>query len=126
LHVCGHVQGCNCQIWVEEQSNGTYKWHGDTSQVQVQLGFTQKKIYGTITYAQGIVCGNKYPNTLQQFMETQLRNDGISDTVAFQQDRAPAYSVNAVQQNLYNTFRNRWTGTASSRLWQYPHLILCV
>ena len=67
--------------------------------------------------AQGTVCGNKYPDTLQQFMETQLRNDGISDTAAFQQDRAPAHSVNAVQENLYNTFHDRWRGTASSRLW---------
>jgi len=50
-------------------------------------------------------------------METQLRHDGISDTVAFQQDGAPAHSVNAVQANLYNTFHDRWRGTASSRLW---------
>lgn len=51
-------------------------------------------------FAHSTVSGNKYPDTLQQFMETQLRNDGISDTVAFQQDRAPAHSVNAVQENL--------------------------
>jgi len=68
-------------------------------------------------FAHGTVSGNKYPDMLQQFMETQLRNDGISDTVAFQQDRAPAHSVNAVQENLYNTFHDRWRGTASSRLW---------
>lgn len=67
-------------------------------------------------FAQGTVCGNKYLDMLQQFTEIQLRNDGISDTVAFQQDRAPAHSVNAVQENLYNTFHDIWRGTASSRL----------
>jgi hypothetical protein len=67
-------------------------------------------------FAQGTVCGNKYLDTLQQFMETQLRNDGISDTVAFQKDRAPVHSVNAVQEKLYNSFCDRWRGTASSRL----------
>jgi hypothetical protein len=37
-------------------------------------------------------------DTLQQFLETQLRKDGISDTVALQQDKAPAHSMNAVQE----------------------------
>ena len=77
-------------------------------------------------FTQGTVSGNKYPDTLQQFMETQLRNDGISDTVAFQQDRAPAHSVNAVQENLYNTFHDRWRGTASSGLWAiFPPDFMC-
>jgi hypothetical protein len=84
-------------------------------------------------FAQGTVCGNKYPDMLQQFMETQIRNDGISDNVAFQQDRAPAHSVNAVQENLYNTFHDRLRGTASSRLWamcspdfMYVHFFFCL
>jgi len=130
LHVSGQIHRRNRQLWVEEQSNGTYDQHRDTSQVQVQLSITQTKIYGTIMFAQGTVCGKKYPDMLQQFTETQLRNDGISDTVAFQQDRAPVHSVNAVQENLYNSFRDRWRGTAS-RLWakcspdfMHVHLIL--
>jgi hypothetical protein len=49
----------------------------------------QTKIYGPITFAESTVCGNNYLDKLQQFLQTQLRNDGVFDTVAFQQDRAP-------------------------------------
>jgi hypothetical protein len=46
------------QIKAEEQSHETYKYHWDISQVQVQRGFTETKIYGTIKFVEGTVCGN--------------------------------------------------------------------
>jgi hypothetical protein len=64
---------------------------------------------------------------LQQFLETQLRNGGTSDTVVLQQDMATAHSMNAVQEKLNHSLHERWRCTASSRLWAIcsPDLI-CV
>jgi hypothetical protein len=48
-----------------------------------------------------------YLDTLQQFLETQLHNDKISDTVALQQDKATAHSMNAMQEKLNNSLHER-------------------
>jgi hypothetical protein len=41
------------------------------------------KIYTPFMSAEGTVFGSNYLNMLQQFLEPQLRNDGIIDTVVF-------------------------------------------
>ena len=54
---------------------------------------------------------------LEQFVEPQLRQDGILGTVVYQQDGAPPHFALPVREYLNRTFPNRWIGRRSPRLW---------
>ena len=50
-------------------------------------------------------------------MEPQLQDDGILDTVVFQQDGAPPQFSHIVRDYLNRTFPERWIGRRSPWLW---------
>ena len=48
-------------------------------------------VYGPYMFAEPTVTGITYLYLLQQFLETQLIQDGILDSVVYQQDGAPPH-----------------------------------
>ena len=61
--------------------------------------------------------GITYLDLLQQFLEPQLIQDGILDSVVYQQDGAPPHFALMVWNYLTDTFPGEWIGRASLRLW---------
>ncbi|PSN54046.1 hypothetical protein C0J52_14568 [Blattella germanica] len=95
FHTCGKVNKHNCRIWGNEPPHTTHEWQRDTPKVNVWLGFTKSTVYGP-------------------FM---LEQDGILDSVVFQQDGAPPHFALAVRAYLNQRFPNRWIGRGSPQTW---------
>ena len=68
-------------------------------------------------FSESTVTGITYLDLLQQFLEPQLIQDGILDTVVYQQDGAPLHFALIVRNCLNDTFPGRWIGRASLRFW---------
>ena len=68
-------------------------------------------------FAEGTITGNTYLDMLRDFLEPQLEQDGILDSVVFQQDGAPPHFALAVRAYLNQRFPNRWIGRGSPRTW---------
>ena len=68
-------------------------------------------------FAEPTVTGITYLDLLQQFLEPQLIQDGILDSVVYQQDGKPPHFALIVWNYLTDTFPGRWIGRASLRLW---------
>ena len=85
--------------------------------MNVWLGMTANKIYGPFTFAEPTVTGMTYLDMLEFFLAPQLVQDGIVETVIFQQDGAPPHFALTVQDFLNGIFPNRWIGRGSQRLW---------
>lgn len=117
FHTCGHVNRHNCRIWADEQPNAVQQWERDSPKVNVWMGITKSKLYGPFMFAERTVTGITYLDLLQQFLEPQVIQDGILDSVVFQQDGAPPHFATIVRDYLNDTFPERWIGRASPRLW---------
>lgn len=117
FHVCGLVNKHNCRVWASEQPNVTIEWERNTPCVNVWLGLTQNKCYGPFFFAEATVTGVTYLDMLQQFLQPQLEEDGITDTVVYQQDGAPPHFALIVRSYLDEMFPGRWIGRGSPRLW---------
>ena len=81
------------------------------------MGITKSKVYGPYMFAEPTVTGITYLHLLQQFLEPQLIQNGILDSVVYQQDGAPPHFASIVRNYLTDTFAGRWIGRASLRLW---------
>ena len=68
-------------------------------------------------FAKPRVTGITYLDLLQQFLEPQLVQDGILDSVVYQQDGASLHFSLIVRNYLIDTFPGRWFGRASLKLW---------
>ena len=117
FHTCGKVNKHNCRIWGNEPPHTTHEWQRDTPKVNVWLGFTKSTVYGPFMFAEGTITGNTYLDMLRDFLEPQLEQDGILDSVVFQQDGAPPHFALAVRAYLNQRFPNRWIGRGSPRTW---------
>ena len=80
------------------------------------MGITKSKVYGPYMFAEPTVTGITYLDLLQQFLEPQLIQDGILDSVVYQQDGASPHFALSVRNYLNDTFPGRWIGRASLRL----------
>ena len=47
---------------------------------------------------------------IEQYVVPQLQQDGILDTIIYQQDGAPSHSVIIVRGQLNHLFNDRWCG----------------
>ena len=117
FHTCGHVNRHNCRIWANEQPNSLQEWQRDTPKVNVWLGITKSKVYGPFFFAESTITGNVYLDMLEQFLEPQLVDDGIKNTIVFQQDGAPPIFARIVRDYLNQAFPERWIGRGSQRIW---------
>ncbi|PSN39977.1 hypothetical protein C0J52_20372 [Blattella germanica] len=115
--VCGHVNRHNCQISADEQPNALQEWEQNSPKVNVWMGITKSKVYGSYMFAERTVTGITYLDLVQQFLEPQLIQDGMLDSVVYQQYRAPPHFAIIVRDYLNETFPGRWIGRASPRLW---------
>ena len=86
FHTRGHVNRHNCQIWADEQ-----KWERVLPKVNVWMGITKSKVYGPHMFSEPTVTGVTYLDLLQQFLKTQSIQDGILNSVVYQQDGAPPH-----------------------------------
>ena len=68
-------------------------------------------------FAEPAVTGITYLDILQQFLESQFIQDGILDSVAYQQEGAPPHFALTIRNYLTDIFPGRWIGRASLRLW---------
>ena len=116
FHPCGHVNRHNCRIWADEQPNALYEWEQDSPKVNVWMGITKSKLYGPYMFSESTVADITYLDLLQQFLEPQLIQDGILDSVVYQQAAAPPHFALIVCNYLNDTFPGRWIGRASLRL----------
>ena len=107
----------NCRIWADEKPNALQEWERDSPKVNVWMGITKSKVYVPYMFAEPTVTGITYHDSLQQFLEPQLIQDGILDSVVYQQDGASPHFVLIVRNYLNGTFPRRWIGRASRRLW---------
>ena len=117
FHTCGHVNGHNCRIWADEQPNALQELERNSPKVNVWMGITKSKVYGPYMFSEPTITGITYLDLLQQFMEPQLKHDGILDSVVYQQDGAPPHFALIVRNYLTDIFPGRWIGCASLRLW---------
>lgn len=117
FHTCGMVNRHNCRVWADEQPNEIMEWERNTPKVNVWLGLTKSKVYGPFFFGERTVTGNSYIDMLQQFLQPQLQEDGILETVVFQQDGAPPHFALIVREYLDATFPRRWIGRGSNRIW---------
>ena len=74
FHICGMVNRQNCRIWGNDD---TFEWQRDTPKVNVWLGITKQTVYGPFMFVENTVTGGTYLKMLEQFLEPQLRQDGI-------------------------------------------------
>ena len=117
FHTCGHVNRHNCRIWADEQPNALREWERDSPKINVWMGITKSNVYRPYMFAEPTVTGFTYLDLLQQFLESQLIQDGILDSVVYQQDGAPPHFALIVRNYLNYTFPERWIGRVSLRLW---------
>ena len=68
-------------------------------------------------FVENTATGGMHLDMLEQFLEPQLRQDGILGTVVYQQDGAPPHFALPVREYLNRTFPNRWIGRGSHGLW---------
>ena len=122
FYTCGRVNRQNCRIWADEQPNALQEWERDSPKVNVWMGITKSKVYGPHMFAEPtVVTGITYLQLLQQYFEPQLIQNGILDSVVYQQDGAPPHFALIVRNYLTDTFPGKWIGRASLGLWS-PHL----
>ena len=107
----------NCGIWADEQPNALQEWERDSPKVNVWTGITKSKVYGPYMFTEPSVNDITYLDLVQQFLESQLVQDGILDSVVYLQDGAPSHFALIVQNYLNDIFPGRWIGHASLRLW---------
>lgn len=117
FHICGKVNKHNSRIWGTEPPHTTIEWQRNTPKVNVWLGFTKTTVYGPFMFAEETINANNYLEMLELFLEPQLHQDGIADSVVFQQDGTPPHFALNVREYLNRTFPNRWIGRGSARLW---------
>ena len=119
FHLCAKVNRHNCRIWGTEKPSPSscMEWIRDTPKVNVWLGMTRSKVYGPFFFAENTVTGVIYLDMLQQFLEPQLIQDGILDTVVFQQDGAPCHYAKICREYLNTTFCDRWIGRDGPMPW---------
>ena len=117
FHTCGHVNRHNCWIWADEQPNALQEWERDSPKVNVWMGNTKSKVCGPYMFAEPTVTDITDLHLLQQFLEPQLIQDDILESVAYQQDGAPPHFSLIVRIYLNDTFPRRWIGRESLRLW---------
>ncbi|PSN44487.1 hypothetical protein C0J52_09059 [Blattella germanica] len=79
------------------------EWERNTPKVNVWLGLTKSKVYGPFFFGDRTV--------------TELQEDGILETVVFQQDGAPPHFALIVREYLDATFPRQWIGRGSNRIW---------
>ena len=104
FHSCGHVKRHNSRIWADEQPNALQEWKSDSRKVNVWMGITKSKVYGPYMIVEPSVIGITYLDLLQQFLEPQLIQDGIFDSVVYQQDGALPHFALIVRNYLNDTF----------------------
>ena len=68
---------------------------------------TKQTVYGPFMSVENTVTEGTYLDMLEQFLEPQLRQDGILGTVVYQQDGAPPHFALPVREYLTRTFPNR-------------------
>lgn len=117
FHMCGKNNRHNCRIWGNEKPKKFITWQRDSPKVNVWLGITKLKAYGPFFFQEATITGTVYLDMLQQFLEPKLLQDGILDTVIFQQDGAPCHYAKIVQDYLNVHFHNRWIGRGGPHSW---------
>ena len=96
LHIFGFVNKNNCRIWADEQPNAIFEWTRNSPKVNVWLGLTQTRIYGPFMFRERPITGTSYLDMLLMFLVPHLQQDGIIETVVYQQDGAPPHFANVV------------------------------
>ena len=81
------------------------------------VGITKQTMYGPFMFVENTVIGGTYLDMLEQFLEPQLRQDGILGTVVYQQDGASPHFALPVREYLNRTFPNMWIRRGLPRLW---------
>jgi hypothetical protein len=61
---------------------------------------TKCKLYGPFFFVKNSIMSNIYLNISELFLELQLQDDGILDTVVFQYNGAPPHFVHIVHDYL--------------------------
>ena len=52
FHVCGLVNHYNSRIRSDEEPHATFEWERNTPKVNLWLGFTKTKVYGSFMFAE--------------------------------------------------------------------------
>jgi hypothetical protein len=68
-----------------------------------------------LIFAEAIVTGTVCLDMLQQFLESKLLENGILDTVVFQQDEAPCDYVQSISESVDWAWRNQTVGGKFSK-----------
>ena len=83
FHVSGAVNRRNVRIWVSENPHAYVEHQRESPKVNVFCAISSQKVYGTFFFAEEIVSGMTYVDTLQMWLMSQLQN---IRTFIFQQD----------------------------------------
>ena len=89
----------------------------ETPKVNVWLGFTKTKVYGSFMFAKPTVSGVTHLDMLKLSLQPQMIQDQVIHTVVYQQYGAPPHFANIVRDHLNRVFPNRWIGRSSPRIW---------
>lgn len=102
----------NCSICF----NALQEWQQDTPKVDMWMVFRRSKISGPFIFVEKTITGSVYLDILEQFLEPRLRNDGIMDTVVFQEDGASHHFALVARDYLRHAFPGIWIGRPSPRM----------
>lgn len=118
FHTRSKVDHHTCRISANEcPDDFVQHWERDSANFSVWMGMTKSKIHCPFFFAEATVTGPIYLDMLQQFLMPQLVEEGIINTVVFQQDGTPCHYATIVRNYLNEQFPNRWIGRGSNRPW---------
>jgi len=80
------------------------------SKENVWCGVTSEKVYGPFFFEEETVRAVNYLDMIEQYVVPQLQQDGILDTIIYQQDGAPPHWAIIVRKQLNHIFNDRWCG----------------
>ena len=83
----------------------------------VCCGVTSEKVYGPLFFAEETVRAVNQLDMIEQYVVPQLQQDGMLDTIIYQQVDAPPHWTIIVREQLNHIFNDRWCGRDGPITW---------
>ena len=99
LHGRSHIP-CKCLIWGTENSHVSYELERASPKQNVWCGMTSEKVYRPFFFEEETVRAINYLEMIEQYVVPQLQQDGILDTIIYQQDGAPPHWAIIVREKI--------------------------
>ena len=98
------------------------------SKENVWCGVTSEKVYGPFFFEEETVRGVSYLDMIKQYVVHQLQQDGILDTIIYQQDVAPPHWAIIAREQLNHILNDLWCDRDGPIPWppNSPTIFFCM